>query len=384
MILTKKIFYLNFIIVVGLLTATPFYAQNNKKLDSLFKVSFNQIYTNPDKVIKIGQLIVSESDKNIDYKIKGYKLIADGYSSKRDYQKSLENVIKANELLHLTHNDLLKIVILNKMGIQYHQLKIYDKSIQYLDQAEQLITEYPYRDSIHSDLGKNYVVRGFIYKEKFSCDIAIDFFNRGISELLKSKLKSDYSIVSIAKYNKGNCYLLMSNNKLASENFLQSIEYAKTISAKSLQAFALKGLAQVYTLEGKYSAAISVLNDAASISNGVNDLILNDEIYNGLSQNYLAVNEWDEFKKYNSKYIYTQKLIKQSERSSVSESLGVKENELKSKFSDEATQFYSLIIGLIVFLILIILFFYVVINRKIKEIGIIKKQIYSLQNEKMK
>lgn len=382
MILTSKTFY--FIIVVGLLMTTPVCAQNNKKLDSLFKVTFNQIYTNPDKVIKIGQLIVNESDKNIDYKIKGYKLIADGYSSKRDYKKSLENVIKANELLHLTHNDLLKIVILNKTGIQYHQLKIYDKSIQYLDQAEQLITEYPYRDSIHSDLGKNYVVRGFIYKEKFSCDIAIDFFNRGISELLKSKLKSDYSIVSIAKYNKGNCYLLMSNNKLAIENFLQSIEYAKAINAKSLQAFALKGLSQVYTLEGKYSEAISALNEASSISNGVNDLILNDEIYNGLSQNYLAVNEWEKFKKYNSKYIYTQKLIKQSERSSVSESLGVKENELKSKFSDDVTQFYSLIIGLLLFLIVIILFFYVVIKRKIKEIGVIKKQIYSLQNEKMK
>lgn len=383
MILTKNTFYLFFITAV-LLTENPICAQNNKKLDSLFKVTFNQIYTNPNKVIKIGQLIVKESDKNIDYKIKGYKLIADGYSSKRDYKKSLENVIKANELLNLTHNDLLKIIILNKAGIQYHQLKIYDKSIQYLDQAEQLITEYPYRDSIHSDLGKNYVVRGFIYKEKFSCDIAIDFFNRGISELLKSKLKSDYSIVSIAKYNKGNCYLLMSNNKLAIENFLQSIEYAKIINARSLQAFALKGLAQVYTLEGKYSQAINVLNEASSISNSVNDLILNDEIYNGLSQNYLALNEWEKFKKYNSKYIYTQKLIKQSERSSVSESLGVKENELKSKFSDDVTKFYSLIIGLIVFFILIILFFYVVIKRKIKEIEVIKKQIYSLQNEKMK
>ena len=54
--------------------------------------------------------------------------------------------------------------------------------------------------------------------------VDIDFFNRGISELLKSKSKADYSIVSIAKYNKGNCYILMSNNKLASENFLQSID----------------------------------------------------------------------------------------------------------------------------------------------------------------
>lgn len=384
MMITNKTFYLYFVIVVSLLTSSSLCAQSNKKLDSLFKISFNQIYTDPDRVIQIGKMIVKQSDKNIDYKIKGYKLIADGYSSKRDYEKSLENVIKANQLLHLTNNDLLKISILNKAGIQYHQLKIYDKAIQYLDQAEQLITEYPQRDSIHTDLGKNYVVRGFIYKEKFSCDIAIDFFNRGISELLKSKSKADYSIVSIAKYNKGNCYILMSNNKLASENFLQSIDYAKAIDAKSLQAFALKGLAQVYTLEGNYSAAIKSLNEAAFISEGVNDLILNDEIYNGLSQNYLAVNEWEQFKKYHSKYIYTQKLIKQRERSSVGESLGVKENELKSKFESEATQFYYLMIGLFIFLILVILFFYVVIKRKKKDIALMKNQIFSLQNDSMK
>ena len=114
MMMTNKTFYLYFVIVVSLLTSSSLCAQSNKKLDSLFKISFNQIYTDPDRVIKVGKMIVDQSDKNIDYKIKGYKLIADGYSSKRDYEKSLENVIKANQLLHLTNNDLLKIVILIK------------------------------------------------------------------------------------------------------------------------------------------------------------------------------------------------------------------------------------------------------------------------------
>ena len=180
MINTKRNRYTYGLLVISFLMTSTFYCQNHKKIDSLIKATSTIIYVNPDKAIKTGQYIVSISDKEIDYKIRGYKLIADGYSSKRDYEKSLKYVLKANELLHLTNNKLLKIIILNKMGIQYHQLKIYDKSIQYLDQAEQLIMEYPYRDSIHTDLGKNYVIRGFIYKEKFSCDIAIDFFNRGI------------------------------------------------------------------------------------------------------------------------------------------------------------------------------------------------------------
>jgi tetratricopeptide (TPR) repeat protein len=142
------------------------YAQNTKKLDSILKVTSNEIYINPDNVIKIGQDFVKNSGDNIEYTIKGYKLISDAYSSKRDYQKSLEYLIKASELLDQTNNKFLKINIINKTGIQYHQLKVYDKAMQYLDQAEQLIAEYPVKDSIHIELGKNYMIRGFIYKEK--------------------------------------------------------------------------------------------------------------------------------------------------------------------------------------------------------------------------
>lgn len=383
MIRCKKYIDSLLIVVIYLMTSN-LYSQKSKVNDSIIKTCSIEMYANPDKVILEGKKIVARSSNNIDYKIKGYKLIADGYSSKRDYEKSLEYVIKANKLLNLTSNKLLKIIILNKLGIQYHQLKIFDKSIQYLDQAEQLIMEYPYPDSIHADLGKNFIVRGFIYKDKFSCDIAIDFFNRGIAELLKAKNKSNNAIISIAKYNKGNCYIILSNNKLAKENFIQSIEAAKIINGKSLWAFGLKGLAEVYTIEGNYQEAISSLKLALVLSHDVNDLILNDELYFALSENYLAVNEWDEFKKYHEKEIYVQKLLKARQRISVSESLGVKEVELKSKIEIETSNFYYIILFLAVLFLLILLFFLLYFRRKTKEIDTIKNKIHLLQNTKMK
>ena len=377
--------YINLLLIVVIsLTTSSLYSQKSKLTDSIFKSCSIEMYANPDKVINEGKKIVANSDNNIDYKIKGYKLIADGYSSKRDYEKSLEYVIKANKLLNLSSNKLLKIIILNKLGIQYHQLKIYDKSIQYLDQAEQLNMEYPYPDSIHTDLGKNFIVRGFIYKDKFSCDIAIDFFNRGIAELLKAKKKTDNAIISIAKYNKGNCYIILSNNKLAKENFIQSIEAAKIINGKSLWAFGLKGLAEVYTIEGNYQDAISSLKQALFLSHDVNDLILNDELYFALSENYLAVNEWDEFKKYHEKELNVQKLIKTRERISVSESLGAKEVELKSKIAIETSNFYFMILFIAFLFLLILLVFYFYFKRKTKEIVILKNKILLLQNDNIK
>lgn len=382
---TNKIKFWMYVLVVGLLTASPLYSQNYKKLDSILKVSTNEIYSNPDHVIKAGERVVAQSGDNVDYKIKGYKLISDAYSAKRDYEKSVEYLIKSSELLPLSNDKLLKINIINKTGIQYHQLKVYDKAIQYLDQAEQLIAEYPYKDSIHMELGKNYIVRGFIYKEKLSCAIAVTYLDRGIAELKKVKDKSESATkMSIAIYNKGNCYLLMKNNKLALENFEQAAKIAKEANAKSLEAFALKGSAKVFTLEGKNSEAIVALNKALNLSSDVNDLILDQEIYRGLAENYLALNQLDQFKIYQLKFVATQKRIKNTERISVSESIGDKELELKDKKAELSTKFYYLLLVLLFFLILFVLFFYVIIKRKRKEIETIKSQIFLLQNQKSK
>lgn len=373
------------LLVVGLLTANSLCAQNSKKLDNILKAATNEIYSDPDKVIQAGEAVVNDSEGNIDYKIKGYKLISDGYSAKRDYKRSVEYLIKSSELLDHSNDKLLKINVINKTGIQYHQLKVYDKAMQYLDQAEQLIAEYPYKDSIHLELGKNYIVRGFIYKEKLSCAIAINYIDRGIVELKKVNDKSlTLSKISIGIYNKGNCYLLMKNNKLALENFQQAAKIAKEVNAKSLEAFALKGSAKVFTLEGNSNEAIEALNKAYTLSSDVNDLILNQEIYRGLAENYLALNQWQQFKIYQLKFVETQKLIKDTERISVSESIGVKENELRTKKVDLAQKFFYLIVLLVAILILVVLFFYITIKRKAREIEVLKSQIHRLQNQKEK
>jgi tetratricopeptide (TPR) repeat protein len=370
-----------FAVIILLIMTLPTCAQNKKRLDSIVKLASNQMYNNPDNVIKSGLIVLKEAGKNNDYKILGYKLISDGYSAKRDYEKSLEYIMKASQLLSFSNDQLLKIITLNKIGIQYHQLKIYDKAIEYLDQSEHLMMEYPVPDSIRTYLGRNYIVRGFIYKEKFNCEIALDFFDRGIVELQKTRTKIVNSAISIAKYNKGNCYILMLNNKLAKQNFEEANQYAKDINALSLQAFALKGLAQVYTLEGNYQLAISTLNNAFLLSSSVDDLILNQEIYKGLSENYLALNNWEEFKKYQNKFISTHKLIKDRERKSVSESLNLKDESLKLELKNEISKYYYKFIAAAFIFIFLVIAFVLFTKNKVKKIRQLSSKIQSLQNE---
>ena len=350
------------------------YAQNKKDIDNRIKEGTLLMYKNPDEAIRIGNKIIEEANGNVDCKIRAYKLISDAYSSKRDYQKSLEYVIKASQILNLSKDVLLKIIITNKMGIQYHQLKIYDKSIQYLNQAEQLMLEYPVKDSVMYHLGTNNTVRGFIYKEKLNCDLAIDFFDKGYKYLLESKSKLSKPIISINRYNKGNCYIQMSNYPAAKMNFEISIKYAINVNASSLHAFPLKGLAQVYTLEGKFQEAVSTLLEAKSISENVEDLILNQEIYKGLSENYLALNQWERYKEYHFKYLTTQKLIKERERKSISDSLDEKKSELNAKLDTAISNFY-LVYSLIGIIILLVILFV------IRQIKVTKAAIYGLQNQ---
>ncbi|WP_300568394.1 tetratricopeptide repeat protein [Flavobacterium sp.] len=381
--LTNNLFVFVFLFTGLMLFDGTLYAQNSKRLDSIIKVTTLKMYISPDEVIATGKKVVNEAGNDIDMKIRAYKLIADGYSSKRDYQKSLEYVNKAMQILPQSNNELLKINILNKAAVQYHQLKAYDKAIQYLDQVEKMCLAYPTRDSVRNTLGVNYIVRGFIYKEKLNCDIAINFFDRGINEMLKSKKPSaNISGLSIAIYNKGNCYLTMSKNALAISSFQESIAYAKKINANSLQAFAQKGLAQVYTLEGKYNEAIAILQEAHKISSDVNDLVLNQEIYKGLSENYLAINQWDNYKKYRLEYLKAQGKLMESERKSISDSLKDIEKEEGEKFESYTSNFFSGFVIAALSLISVIILFILSIRKSKQSIENLQKVVKNLQNEK--
>lgn len=362
--------YIFFLFVLLFFTSHCLFAQDQKKLEQLIKKSNSEMYDNPEKVIAIGINILQQAKNNIDLKIKAYKLISDGYSSKRDYQKSLNYLIKAIELLPKSDDKLLNISIDTKAGIQYHQLNIYQSAIVYLDRAEKMSLEYPVRDSVSTFLGVNYIVRGFIYKEKLNCDIAISFFDKGIKELMSNnKTNENLAKISIAKYNKGNCYLMSEQNKLAEQSFKESFSFAQKANAKSLVAFAQKGIAQFYTLNGSYTEAIAELNKSYAIAKNVNDLVLNKEIYKGLSENYLAINKPEKYKEYQQKLIQTQSKLKENECASVENLLLENSRNLERKASKELSNFWiQILIYLAISTSIVILFLVSKMNKNIRDL----------------
>lgn len=355
-----------------------------KNIDSIIKASTLEIYENPDKALQVGKSIIANAKEDAKAKIKGLMLVADAYSVKRDYQKSLEYVIKANQLSKQIDDPILKIKIVNKVGIQYQQMKIYDEAMHYLDESEKLCLAYPVKDSIMFHLGRNYIVRGFIYKEKLNCDIAINFFNKGIAELSKLNTPLVKSSLSIAYYNKGNCYILSSDYELAKKSFFAAIESTKGIHASSLQAFAQKGLAEVYTLEGRYRDAIKELERALAVSDEVGDLVLNRGIYNGLLENYLAVNDWENYEKFHARYLETQLKVKVSERKSINNLINEGYKTQNKNLKAEIYKYNYYILTTLIVILLVVIFFVILRKKNKKNILKLNEIIESLQNIKSK
>lgn len=341
------------------------FAQEELALEKFVVAATINIYENPDVAIKIGDSVfnLAKEDRT---KIKALNLISDAYSSKRNYQKALEYFIKANQLSKNVNDPVLQIRITTKIAILYQQLKIYDKTIYYLDEAEKLMSNYPNQDSIMPFLSNNYIVRGLIYKEKLNCEIANGFFDKGISYLKQNDTKLAQANLSITYYNKGNCYIELQDNSSAKESFELAIEYAQLVNASSLQAFALKGLAEVYSNENENLYAITTLDKALELSKDVGDLILNQAIYKGLFENHLAMGNWEKYQEYQAHYLQTILSIKQSERGSVSNSLDEAEKEKEQELKKIQAQLDFSIFSLITFGLVAILLF-IINERRIKK-----------------
>ncbi|WP_083478279.1 tetratricopeptide repeat protein [Lacinutrix himadriensis] len=367
---------------VFILSAVSIHADNfqKKQIDSLLAAGTKIVYENPDKSIEIAQSIFNSTTYSIESRTRALILACTAYTSKRDYKKALEHIIKAKEFSSKIDNKNLKIQILFMTGLQYQQLKIFDKSIEYMEEIEKESLTYPVRDSVGKILADSYLVKGFIYKDNLNCDIALEYFKKGILEY--ERLGSSVHNQSIGHYNKGNCYIILSDYDNAKESFNKSIELAKLENASSLVSFAEKGLAEVYTLEGKYEAAILLLQSALERAKNVGDLVLNLGVYKGLFENYLVLDESDKFQKYYELFSKTQLDIKKSERSSVSDSIKENSKNLNEEINQIQSQFKNRFkwLVLLIFIFIIILFF---IERKNRNsIKTLQKKVESLQNTK--
>ncbi len=372
----KKLNKIRFFVFVGsfLLFLNSSLAQ--QKVDSILEIANIQIYENPDKAIFLAQEAYNFSDASVKQKVNALLTISTAYSSKRDYKKASEYVERIKELFPKIKNERQQMNILNRIAGHYQELQIYDKAIDYLDESLQLIENYPAQDSVQSLLGYNATLRGFIYREQMNCEIALKYFEKAINAYKQtSEPHIRNANLSICYYNKGNCLLSINKIEEAKNSYLLSIDYAQNAQAKSLIAFGQKGLAEAKTWEGNYTEAINLLNDALSTSESVGDLILNKGLYDGLANNYLALQDWENYSLFHAKYLSLQKQTKARERKSVNQTL-LNLTESKAEEIETLQKIYNPIqIGLIISIILALIILFRMLLTEEKKLKILQQKL---------
>ncbi|MGR3856444.1 tetratricopeptide repeat protein [Chryseobacterium indologenes] len=348
--------------IILLLAVFCHWVKGQKTPDSvLIKKAKLEIYDNPDNTIKIGEQLLKKSH-DIKTSIDLYMLLSTANIAKRNFEESLQYILKAKELLQKTNDPRSQAGVLISVAIQYQQMELFSKCLETLNEAEQYIAKIPEKNpEKYIETATSYAIRGMVYKSQSNSEIALEKFLISIQNFEKVPVKkTTYSNMSVVYYNIGYCYLNLNQIDKAQESFLKSVSYARKNYAKSLEAFALKGIAEIHKQRHENQAAINLLLKAEDLSKNTGDIILNEGLYKELAENYLALGQQDLYQQYNKKHLEMRFQRKQNELKSINQVIDNhnRETALKSeklKSDDRYIKMGSVFLGGI-FIVLLIYF----------------------------
>lgn len=346
---------------------------------SLLKKAKLEIYDNPDKAIHIGKQLLKE-DNDLKTSIEIYMLLSTANIAKRNFEESLKYILKAKELSQKTNDARSQVSVLVSVAIQYQQMELFSKSLETLNEADQYLTKLPDKTpEKYIETATIYAIRGMIYKSQSNSEIALEKFLISIKNFEKVPVKkTTYSNMSVVYYNIGYCYLNLNQIDKAQQSFLQSIDCAQRNHAKSLEAFALKGMSEVHKQKHENQAAINLLIKAENLSKNTGDIILNEGIYNEMANNYLAMGQQNLYQLYNKKYFEMKFKRKQNELSSINRVIDNHNKETLVKTQELKSQYHYLkILSLVIAGILIPLLLYFILKLR-KENKKFQKEIQQI------
>lgn len=320
---------------------------SDDSLSIIIKKANQEIYNDPDNVIKIGKkLLKNEKDtKNL---IRIYLLLSTAGFAKRDFDKSLQYTYKARELAKKTNDPKIQTSVLMTAAVQFQQMDLLSKSIETLDEVDKYLAELPEDLSLkHFETARSFALRGMIYKSQANPEIALQEFLIAIKNFKKvPDQKTTFYNQSIVYYNIGACYITINEPNEAQKAFQRSIDIARLIKANSLEAFALKGMSEIPKQKHQYQTALDLLLEAEKLSKNIGDLTLNEGIYREMADNYLAMGKQSLYQNYSRKYFEAKFEREQNELSSINHALDIHNVESQKKSKDMITQYHIFILAI--------------------------------------
>lgn len=348
----KKLLILFLFLLFGTVNFTA-----QKNADSLKNRANSLIYEQPDEAISIA-LKLLKSEKNVDELADLYMVISNAYLAKKNNDSSLFYNLKAENLITKTNLPTTKIKILNSVAVQYQQMELYEKALKSLDEAQEMTDKFSVKDPLYlynTAFINN--TRGIIYRNQSNPDLALEKFKIAVQNFQKLKLdKKTAANLSISYYNMASCFLDLSQLQQASTYFKEAEKYANIFKDHILTAYNLKGQGEVFFLKNQNEQSLKVLYEAEKLAEPFGDLVLNGEIYTLLANNNLAINNIEEFQRYNLKSLEIQKTLEQDELKSFDRFLNA-QNLAQKETTDKVKKQFKIYNVVIIILSLLFLTF---------------------------
>lgn len=178
--------------------------------------------------------------------------------------------------------------------------------------------------------------------------------------------------------NIGYTFINVNNFGEAEKYFNRSLDYAKKSQAHSLEAYALKGLADLNAQRDNPQKAVELLETVKVKAQNIGDLILSEGIYKGLADNYLILGNFQKHVENNDFYKKTQFQREQNELKSINSFINNSEKKKTEKLNSDNRKHLIINILISVFVFLILSFLLLKIFKTRKKNQALRKQIQEL------
>jgi tetratricopeptide (TPR) repeat protein len=216
-----------------------------------------------------------------------YHNIATSYMEMAEYEKAMENSMKAMKIANQNNLKLVEMVSLMNMGSIQEKLKQDNLAEKYFNQAleiSNILNDINRKGVIYSNLGSIYFNRA---KSNHNYNISFDQAIKNFTEALEiAKAQKDYYSISLRLTSLSELKLLKHDVKKSNELLFEALNYAELSKAKTAKLMALTGLSENFFYLNNFKEAINNAEKAISIAKETKNVESLPKLYEILKKSY--------------------------------------------------------------------------------------------------
>lgn len=330
-------------------------AQTVKDSDNLLAEAQLLLYNNPAKSIEISEYVLgtSHTDKE---KANALILLAEAEGARGNLIAVLQNLQKAELYAVQADEAYLQFKIAGLQAAQYRLLGFYEKGKQSmlvtLPSAEGEIAKGD-KELLEADRFRE---NAFVLLNEKKNKPAIKYFRKAIIIDSQEPYNYEKKIALIKNFNDiAETYLSIKNSDSAAYFFQKTLILAQQFNAAAaFKIPAQNGLGRILFLKGNYPESVAVFSRLIE-SEKIADPLVKTSIYKNLSESYIALEDLEHYKLYNSRYKQLNDSILEVQKKARLFVAQVIEKEQQQSLKVKELHYYIKIIA--IFLLLLLLFF---------------------------